>query len=77
MRGGVSAPPSPPWQRLLTACNPSQDALARLKDQYFITTPIDAQSILNKNANALSVYLIDVVLADLARANRSGEGGET
>lgn len=73
----LSAPPSPPWQRLLTACNPSQDALARLKDQYFITTPIDAQSILNKNANALSVYLIDVVLADLARANRSGEGGET
>lgn len=61
------------WKTLLTATG-NQASVTALASRHHLTTVEAAQAILDANAAMLRVYLIDAVLAAMARKNRRIEG---
>ncbi|RAL20662.1 hypothetical protein DL240_15200 [Lujinxingia litoralis] len=61
------------WSRLVEAAGtPAPAALCSLTQRHCLTTPDAAKVILDDHAAELTVYLIDGVLAAMARRNRGG-----
>lgn len=61
------------WQTLLAGTG-NQASVTALATRHHVTSVEAAQAVLDANAAALRVHLIDAVLAAMARKNRRGEG---